>query len=82
LHDIVAIRIEVLNDRQIGDTALAASPGQHRNNINGLGDQGAGHGHNRLLYKLLEPSQRSDRGAGVDGTDATWMACPSRLEQV
>jgi hypothetical protein len=41
-HDVVAITIEPLNHRQISETALAASPVQHCNNINGLGDQGAG----------------------------------------
>ena len=41
-HDVVAITIEPLDNRQISETALAASPVQHCNNINGLGDQGAG----------------------------------------
>ena len=50
--------------------------------VDGFGDKRAGHGDHRLLDELLQPSQRADRGAGVQRADAAGMAGAPRLDQV
>ena len=56
--------------------------GEHRDDVDGLGDQGARNGDDGFLDELLEPAQRADAGAGVDGADAAGMAGAPGLEEI
>ena len=66
----------------LGETPLSAAPGQHGDDVDGLGNQGAGHRDDGLLHELLKPAQRSESRVGVYGTDAAGVPCPPCFEQV
>ena len=55
---------------------------EHRDDIDGLGDERARHGHDAFLNKLLEAPQDAERTAGVDRSDSAGMPGAPRLEQV
>ena len=61
---------------------LRAAAGEDRDEIDGLGDQGARDRDDGFLDELLEPAQRADAGAGVDGADAAGMAGAPGLEEI
>ena len=67
---------------ELGEAALGAAAGEHRDDIDGLGDQRARHGDDGFLDELLEPAQRAERGAGVDGADAAGMAGAPGLQEI
>ena len=64
------------------EAALGASSGQHGDQVDGLGDQRARDGDHRFLDQLLEPSQRTDGGPGMDRADAARMTGAPGLQQV
>jgi len=61
---------------------LGAAAGEHRDQIDRLGDQRPRHRDHRFLDQLLEPAQCSERGARMDGADATRMSGAPGFEQV
>lgn len=58
------------------------APGKDGDDIDGLRNQGTRDGDDGFLDQLLEPAQCSERGARMDGTDATRMSGAPGFEQV
>jgi hypothetical protein len=64
---IDAERGEALHRREVGEPPCGAAAGEDRDEVDGLGDEGARHRDDGFLDKLIEAAQRADRGAGVSG---------------
>ena len=67
---------------EFGEPPIGAAAGEHGDEIDGLGDQRARNGDDGFLDELLQPAQRAERGAGMDGADAAGMAGAPGLQQV
>ena len=74
--------IEAGDESEFGEAAFAAAAAQHRDEIDGLGDQRLGDGDDGFLDELFEAADRAERRAGVDGADPAGMAGAPGLEQV
>ena len=74
--------IETGDEGEFGEAAFAAAAAQHRDEIDGLGDQRPGDGDDGFLDELFEAAHRAERGAGVDRADAAGMAGAPRLQEV
>src|SRR3546814_18763021 len=79
---VVAVRLKPFAASDFGEATGRAAAAEHRDEIDGLGDQRAGDRDDGFLNELLEAAQRAERGAGVDGADAARVARPPRLEQI
>ena len=79
---VVAIGIEAVDLRDGLDPARGAAPLDEDDEIDGLRDQAARHGDDRLLDELLQPIERGARRIGVHGGDAAGMAGVPGLQHV
>src|SRR5260370_24155034 len=82
LDDVVAGRAELGYLPNARKPALSAAPGQHGDQIDGLGDQRPRDGHDGLLHQLFETSQRADGGRRMDRADAARMSPAPPLQQI
>src|SRR5438874_6681161 len=79
---VVAIGREALDMCKFGKTAIATSARQHRDHVDGFGDQGARDGDNGFLNQLLQPTQGTDGRSRMQGADTAGMAGAPGLQQV
>src|SRR3546814_11056401 len=79
---VVAVRLKPFAASEFGEATGRAAAAEHRDEIDGLGDQRAGDRDDGFLNELLEAAHRAERGAGVDGADAARVARPPRLEHI
>ena len=82
LKAVVAGRSEPCDAGEFGQAAIGAATGKNGDDVDGLRDQGARDGDDGFLDELLEPAQRAERGARVDGADAAGMTRAPGLEQI
>src|ERR1700757_3089665 len=68
--------------RELGQAAIGAAPGKDGDDVDGLRNQSTRDGDDGFLDQLLEPAQCSERGARMDGADATRMSGAPGFEQV
>ena len=62
---VIAARGEAFNASKFGETAGRAATGKDCDEIDGLGDKGAGHRHHGFLDQLLQPPQRPNGRSGM-----------------
>ena len=62
--------------------AIGAAPGKDGDDVDGFGDQRTRDGDDGFLNELLEPAQRSNRGARMNGADTARMTRAPGLEQI
>src|SRR5579884_3055274 len=79
---VVAATPEALDAGELGEAARSAAAAQHRDEIDGLGDQGPRDRDDGFLNELLEAAERADSGAGVDGADSAGMAGAPGLQKI
>ena len=79
---VITGRPEPRDAGELGQAAVGTATGKNGNNVDGLRDQGAGDRDDGFLDQLLESTQRSERGARVDGTDTAGMTRAPGLEQI
>src|ERR1700752_1618139 len=73
---------EACDAGELGKAAIGAATGKDGDDVDGLRNQGTRDGDDGFLDQLLEPPQCSERGARLDGADATWMSGTPGFEQV
>src|SRR6516165_7720183 len=79
---VVTGRPEACDAGELGQAAIGAAPGKDGDDVDGLRNQGTRDGDDGFLDQLLEPPQCSERGARMDGADATRMSGAPGFEQV
>jgi hypothetical protein len=60
----------------------SAAAGEYGDDVDGFGDQGAGHRDDGFLDELLKAPEGTCSGPSVDGADAPGMAGRPRFKQV
>src|SRR6201997_4804465 len=79
---VVTGRPEACDAGELGQAAIGAATGKDGDDVDGLRNQGTRDGDDGFLDQLLEPAQCSERGARMDGADATRMSGAPGFEQV
>ena len=57
---VVAVRTEPVDTGEFGQTARGAAAREHRNHVDGLGDQRLGNGNDSFLDELFETAKRAE----------------------
>src|ERR1700756_1861424 len=73
---------EACDAGELGQAAIGAATGKDGDDVDGLRNPGTRDGDDGFLDQLLEPAQCSERGARMDGADATGMSGAPGFEQV
>ena len=73
---------EPIDAGEFGKAPRAATTGQHRHEVDGLGDQRPGDGDDSFRDELLEAAQRAERAARVDRADPARMAGAPGLQEI
>ena len=81
-QDVVAGAGEAADQSEVDKAALGATPGQHGDDVDRLGNHRARHGDDGFLDELFETAQRAERRTGVDGADAAWVAGAPGFQEV
>ena len=64
------------------EPASGPSSGEDGDEVDRLGDEGAGHGDHRLLDQLFKAPQSADRRAGVEGANAARMSGAPGFQEI
>ena len=64
-----------------GPRARGAATGEHGDDVDRLGDEGAGHGDHGFLDQLLQAAERAERRAGVQRPDPAGVAGAPGLQK-
>src|SRR5229473_743844 len=81
-EDVVAARTEAFNHSKLNQSTSRAASGEHRDEVDGLGNECARNRDDGFLHKLLEAPQGAQCGAGMNGADSARMAGAPGLEQI
>ena len=82
MKDVVAVRSEPFDAGEFGKPSIGAAAGEHGDEIDRLGDQRARDGDDGFLDQLLEPAERAECRAGMDGADAAGMAGAPGFQEI
>src|SRR5260370_23490891 len=81
-EDVIAGRTEAFDHGKLDQPACCATPGEHRDEVDGFGNERTRDSNDRLLHKLFEAPQGAQCGAGMNGADSARMAGAPGLEQI
>ncbi|MGY3547433.1 hypothetical protein ACVW0W_003200 [Bradyrhizobium sp. USDA 4469] len=70
------------DEGELSEATISATHHQYRDDVDGLGDKGTRNRDDGFLNELVEPPQRTERAARMNGADAARMAGAPGLEQI